>query len=93
MSTAAEPVPLLPLYEAYRQLAPVAGHELIDAARGSFERLLSCGEICTEQDLWAKALLLQDTARIDPGLISMETVDTLVAGVMRLFGPTLNRQA
>ncbi|MGF7178296.1 hypothetical protein [Azospirillum doebereinerae] len=87
MSTAA---PLMPILLAYQGLAPHADAEAVDDLRSKQESLLARGEIADGSDLYAKALYLRDTARIDPGLISMEAVDTLVAGVLRLHGPALS---
>ncbi|RJF84821.1 hypothetical protein D3877_10100 [Azospirillum cavernae] len=90
MSTA---VPLLPVFMAYQGRAPFAEAEEVDAIMGYEERLLSQGEIVSPDDLFAKARYIQDTGRIDPSLIPMEAIDTLVAGILRLMGPTLSQSA
>lgn len=83
-------VPLLPIFLAYQWLAPV-DLELADTIRGNMEQLLAGGEIIGDDDLFAKARYIQDTARIDPSLIPMEAIDTLVAGIVRLLGPKLSQ--
>jgi len=89
MSTA---VPLLPVLLAYQGLAPV-DCERADSLRGNMEQLLAEGEIASDDDLFAKARYIQDTARLDPALIPIEAIDTLVAGIMRLRGPALSQPA
>lgn len=86
MSTA---VPLLPIFLAYHGLAAV-DLESADAMRGGLEQLLSDGEIDTADDLFAKARYIQDTGKIDPSLIPMEAIDTLVVGIVRLLGSALS---
>jgi hypothetical protein len=88
-----KPVPLMPLFLAYQQLAGCAECEAADRLRGNLEQMLSAGEVVSSDDLFAKARYLQDCGRIDPGLISIEALDTLVAGVARLLGPGLSRAA
>jgi len=84
-------VPLLPVFLAYQGLAPFAEADEVDVIRASEERLLSQGEIASPDDLFAKARYIQDTGRIDPSLIPMEAIDTLVAGIVRLLGPALSQ--
>ncbi|ALG71111.1 hypothetical protein VY88_03205 [Azospirillum thiophilum] len=88
-----KPAPLLPVFLAYQQLAGCAECEPADRLRGGLEQLLSAGEVVSADDLFAKARYLQDCGRIDPGLIPMEALDTLVAGVALLLGPGLSQQA
>ncbi|MBP2233463.1 hypothetical protein J2847_006801 [Azospirillum agricola] len=89
MSTA---LPLLPILLAYQGLAPVDA-EVADTLRGNMEQLLTEGEVAASDDLFAKARYIQDTARLDPALIPIEAIDTLVAGIMRLHGPALSQPA
>ena len=88
-----KPVPLMPLFLSYRQLAGCAECEAADRLRSNLEQLLSAGEVVSADDLFAKARYLQDCGRIDPVLIPMEALDTLVAGVARLLGPGLSQAA
>ena len=88
-----KPAPLLPLFLSYQQLAGCAECEAADRLRGALEQQLSAGEVLSADDLFAKARYLQDCGRIDPGLIPMEALDTLVAGVARLLGPGLSQAA
>lgn len=83
---------LMPAFLAYEGLGS-GDADHIEALRGYLEDVLAKGEILTPEDLFAKARYLQHTARIDPGLISMEALDTLVAGVARLLGPGLIQAA
>ena len=85
-------VPLLPIFLAYQGLAAVE-LDLADTLRGSLEQLLAESEIATADDLFAKLRYIQDTGRIDPGLIPMEAIDTLVVGVTRLLGHALSQPA
>lgn len=82
-----KPAPLLPVFLSYQQLAGCAECEAADRLRGTLEHALAIGEVVSADDLFAKARYLQDCGRIDPGLIPMEALDTLVAGVARLLGP------
>ena len=88
-----KPVSLMPLFLTYKQLAGCAECEAADRMRGSLEQQLSAGEVMSADDLFAKARYLQDCGRIDPGLIPIEALDTLVAGVARLLGPGLSQAA
>lgn len=85
--------PLMPLFLTYQQLSGCAECEVADRLRGTLEQALSTGEVVSADDLFAKARYLQDCGRIDPGLIPMEALDTLVAGVARLLGPGLSQAA
>ncbi|AWB07510.1 hypothetical protein A6A40_21035 (plasmid) [Azospirillum humicireducens] len=88
-----KPVSLMPVFLAYQHLAGCAECEAADRLRGNLEQLLAAGEVVSANDLFAKARYLQDCGRIDPGLIPMEALDTLVAGVARLLGPGLSQAA
>lgn len=88
-----KPVPLMPLFLVYQQLAGCAECEAADRLRGDLEHALSASEVVSADDLFTKARYLQDCGRIDPGLIPMEALDTLVAGVARLLGPGLSQAA
>ncbi|MGF7175867.1 hypothetical protein [Azospirillum doebereinerae] len=85
-------VPLLPILLAYQGLAPVDA-EATDTLRGNLEQLLAEGEVASDDDLFAKARYIQDTARLDPALIPIEAIDTLVAGILRLRGPAPSQPA
>ncbi|CBS88700.1 hypothetical protein [Azospirillum lipoferum] len=84
---------LMPVFLAYQQLAGCAECETADRLRGKLEQALAAGEVVSADDLFAKARYLQDCGRIDPGLIPMEALDTLVAGVARLLGPGMSQAA
>jgi hypothetical protein len=85
--------PLLPLFVAYQGLADCPDPDAADATRGALEQLLAGGEVASADDLFAKARYLQDCGRIDPALIPSVALDTLVAGILRLMGPTLSASA
>lgn len=85
--------PLLPLFAAYQGLAGCADLDAADAMRGELEQLLAGGEVASADDLFAKARYLQDCGRIDPALIPLDALDTLVAGIVRLMGPALSQPA
>jgi len=78
------------LFLAYQGLASLES-ELADAVRGNLEQILAEGEVASLDDLFAKARYLQDTVRIDPSMIPMEAIDTLVTGILRLHGPALGQ--
>ena len=75
---------LMPAFLAYEALGS-GDADHIEALRGNLEEVLAKGDVLTPEDLFAKARYLQQTARIDPGLIPMEAVDTLVVGIAVLF--------
>ncbi len=79
---------LMPVFLAYEALGD-SNADHVEALRGNLEEVLTNSEIRTAEDLFAKARYLQHTARIDPGLISMEAVDTLVVGIAMLFAGAL----
>lgn len=83
---------LMPAFLAYEALSDRES-DLTDALRGQLEEVLAKGIVLTPADLFAKARYLQHTARIDPGLISMEAVDTLVVGIALLCGDALSQPA
>lgn len=83
-----KPAPLMSLFLAYEALGD-GDADLVEALRGRLEEVLAKSEIRTADDLFAKARYLQHTARIDPGLISTEAVDTLVVGIAVLFAGAL----
>lgn len=85
--------PLLPALLDFLALSGAADSPVADAACSRSERLLVAGEIVDADDLFAKARYLQACGRIDPSLIPQEALDTLVAGIVRLFGPSLSSPA
>lgn len=80
---------LMPVFLAYEALGNDDA-EHAEVLRGNLEEVLVKGEVLTPQDLFAKARYLQHTGRIDPGLISMEALDTLVVGIGMLFPGALS---
>lgn len=76
--------PLMPLLLEYLAVS-VIDTDAADARSGALEHKLEIGKVNSPDDLFAKARYLQACGRIDPGLIPMEALDTLVNGVARLF--------
>lgn len=83
------PTPLLPVLLDYLALAGAVDSETADAACGRLEQVLARGEVFSADDLFAKARYLQACGRLDPALIPMEALDTLVAGAIRVLGPSI----
>ncbi|RJF83437.1 hypothetical protein D3877_01840 [Azospirillum cavernae] len=82
---------LMPLFLAYQRLAQCPDAEAVDGMLGVLEPQIANGAITTLDDLFAKARYLQETSRIDPALIPAEALDTLVAGILRLFHRELSQ--
>lgn len=79
---------LMPVFLAYEALG-VSDADHIEALHGNLEEILTKLKIRAADNLFAKARYLQHTTRIDPGLISMEAVDTLVGSIAMLFAGAL----
>ncbi|MFD1627669.1 hypothetical protein [Azospirillum griseum] len=80
--------PLMPVLLEFLAVSGIDGDDA-DARSGTLEHQLETGDIRTPDDLFAKARYLQRCGQVDPALIPMAALDTLVAGVVRLFGPSL----
>lgn len=66
----------------------LADKSAADALLARLEHRLIDAECQSAEDLVAKALYLQDTVRLDSGLVTSRVVDTLVAGIQRFAATT-----
>lgn len=60
-----------------------------DALLARLEHRLIDAECQSAEDLVAKALYLQDTVRLDSGLVTSRAVDTLLSGIQRFAAATV----
>lgn len=81
---------LPPLLHSYQRLAACcAAHEGVtpndlDGMIGCLEHVLACAEVETAEDLIAKGRFLL-TYRTDPAMIPSVALETLAAGIERLY--------